>query len=100
MQREITIATLGDLVDHGYSLPTWCNHCLANGPDADLPALIRQLGRGYSYIITPSPDGKGERNPLRGHLPCPDCLGELDFVVAPPAPVMGRAHAGHRPPLR
>jgi hypothetical protein len=79
----LTIDTLGKLLDVGYRLECYCNNCGGVGQGAaDLPSLISKLGRDFNFI--------GES--LKPHLPCPDCLSNMEFRLHAPAGGVGGAH--------
>jgi uncharacterized Zn finger protein len=45
----ITLRTVGDLLDHGYTLSAWCPSCHRFGK-VDLHAVAERLGRDRSYL--------------------------------------------------
>jgi len=49
--RDITIATLGDLVAHGYGLNAMCERC-GHRAELDMPALVAKLGASFRYVGT------------------------------------------------
>jgi hypothetical protein len=81
-QPMLTISTLGHLIEGGYTLETYCLIHGAQGK-ADLDGLAAKLGRDFCFI----------GDALLKHLPCPDCLRDMEFRVHPPGqPDMGGAH--------
>lgn len=71
-----SIATLGDLVDHSYTMHGYCVVC-RSGRQVDLEALIAKLGRGHVFV--------GTRMPLR----CRVCGSrEVLTQISPPTPGM------------
>ena len=83
----LSVATLGDLLDTGHALACSCDHCRSIQPDADLAELIRRLGRDFVWVHP-------TKRLLAPYLICPDCLGELDYRLSPPAGGVGQAHSG------
>ncbi|WP_226581375.1 hypothetical protein [Acuticoccus sediminis] len=74
MNTPRTIATLGDLIDAGYTMTGWCRHC-AKLRDLDLPAIADRLGRDFK------PSTYGGRLPLR----CVKCgRRDVALTIAPP----------------
>ena len=47
--QSIVIATVGDLLDHGYTMSVWCEPCKRFGA-IDLPVVAARLGRQRSYL--------------------------------------------------
>ncbi len=60
--RNITIATLGDLVAHDYGVNAMCERC-RHRADLDMRALIAKLGAGFRYV----------GNDMERHLWCSRC---------------------------
>ena len=60
--RDITIATLGDLVAHDYGMNALCERC-RHRADLDMAALIAKLGADFRYI----------HPALEGRLVCTKC---------------------------
>lgn len=53
MSGAITISTIGDLIEHGYTLTAWCKTDGAR--PIDLNKLAERFGRDTTYIRPQSP---------------------------------------------
>lgn len=62
MPSPITIASFGDLLDHGYGIWAWCETCQTSRP-VDVRRIAEKLGRDTIYV--------GRRLPIR----CATCGG-------------------------
>lgn len=70
---EITLSTLGDLLDHGYCFDLWCPRC-ERGSTVPIEPFVAKLGRGHglsvSHVVRCKECGqKGIEVRLRGPAP-------------------------------
>jgi hypothetical protein len=88
--RSVSISTLGDLIDQGYTLTASCEadpHNCRHSQEIDLVALAKRLGRDHSYL----------RQNLSHKLRCSRCGARgPGFVIGSPNGYNGRdrPHAG------